>query len=789
MRNHIRKLLCVIVLLAMTVNGIATNYYCSPNGNGNGNSAASPGEFTSLLSRLSAGDTLFCRGGQYDYSSTIDIAKNGTATKMVCIFNYPEETPVFDFRREAYGSRGIVIKSGSSYIHIKGLTIRYTGKNGLHNSGSNCIFELLDVYGNGDTGIQMKAGGNNLILNCDSHDNFDYMLANDFGGNADGFADKQYEGGGNIYRNCRAWNNSDDGWDFYQRVNTAGTVTVLENCICYQNGPVEYDMRNHPRYETDKNWFDQFANGQNVTFRKGNTAFVTLEHYYNNGNQNGFKLGGAYTNNVVRLVRCLAVGNGARGFDQNNNAGTMELYNCSAYQNGSDYSFTNSSYGTLTIKNCLTVAGSHDLSCKQVIESHNSWSISGVTCDESDFESLDDSYILADRQDDGSLGTAPFMQLVEGSDLIDCGEIIEGVPYGGSAPDLGCYEYAGVNYPATLTCLTGNTSQAVKEGQPIAEIIMKWGGDAIGAETYGLPAELSEVVNEQAKTITIKGSLSLPGTYEFVVRTLQAPEISGAELSCAISVREDLGTTIAYVTVPNSGADAPLLQSLQEVFNVEVKDASLSNQDYSAFDLIVISSVPTSSLQGVLELKGIDKPVVLLKPFLLKNGAWGWGTAKNTSDMRMKVIMPEHPIFDNVEITDGQLEFFSTVSTNGVTLMDSWNDSPQLTEIATPVSMGGQSIFELPVGGTYSGTTLTHPLLCIGLSEYSLSNITFAGRQVVINACYHLLGKTPTGIGRIDNDDKEKAYKVYDLSGRQLHNENVLKKGIYIKGNKKYLKQ
>ncbi|MDO4820306.1 MAG: right-handed parallel beta-helix repeat-containing protein, partial [Prevotella sp.] len=146
---------------------------------------------------LVAGDTLFCLGGQYDLKSTVSFTKNGTAQKKVCIYNYPGEKPIFDFRKMAYGSRGIQVKEGSNYVHIKGLTIRYTGKNGLHNSGSHCTFEQLDVYGNGDTGIQMKAGGDNTIINCDSHDNFDYKLANDFGGNADGFADKQYTGGTN----------------------------------------------------------------------------------------------------------------------------------------------------------------------------------------------------------------------------------------------------------------------------------------------------------------------------------------------------------------------------------------------------------------------------------------------------------------------------------------------------------------------------------------------------------------------------------------------------------------
>ena len=70
---------------------------------------------------------------------------------------------------------------------------------------------------------------------------------------------------------------------------------------------------------------------------------------------NGFKLGGDYTNNVVRVVNCLAVGNTVKGFDQNNNDGTMEIYNCSAYSNGSDFNFSRADYGTVIVKNCLTL--------------------------------------------------------------------------------------------------------------------------------------------------------------------------------------------------------------------------------------------------------------------------------------------------------------------------------------------------------------------------------------------------------------------------------------------------
>ena len=456
-----KRFFLALSLCLTALSGFATDYYCSPSGTGDGSSYQKPGDFTTLLNALKPGDVLFCLEGQYNYTNTISITLCGTADKPITICRAPGEYPVFDFRKQAYGKRGFQIQVGANYLHFKGLTVRYTGKNAIHNSGSYNTFEDLDVYGNGDTGIQMKAGGNNLILNCDSHDNFDDMLSGDFGGNADGFADKQYTGGGNIYRGCRAWNNSDDGWDFYQRVSQSGTMTIMENCVCYKNGPAYYDMRNHPRYETDKSWFDQFINGKSVEQRNHGTVYVTLDHYYNNGNGNGFKLGGGYTKNVVRAAYCLAVANTVKGFDQNNNDGTMEIYNCTAWNNGQDYGFYNTDNGQVTAKNNISLGNSYIFARPNAVNVNNSWNIVGITCDESDFQSLDDSQILVVRLDDGSLPETTFMRLVEGSDLIDRGlDLGLGYPFSGTAPDLGCFEYVAPTAIRQLPA-SGNASSPV----------------------------------------------------------------------------------------------------------------------------------------------------------------------------------------------------------------------------------------------------------------------------------------------------------------------------------------
>src|SRR5206468_11449573 len=90
---------------------------------------------------------------------------------------------------------------------------------------------------NQDSGFQVSQSGtrtptSNVLLNCDSYGNYDYVN-NSRGENADGFAVKfRGLGPGNVLSGCRPWNNSDDGYDFWQAENG---ITV-QNCWAFHNG-------------------------------------------------------------------------------------------------------------------------------------------------------------------------------------------------------------------------------------------------------------------------------------------------------------------------------------------------------------------------------------------------------------------------------------------------------------------------------------------------------------------------------------------------------------------------
>lgn len=362
--------------------------------------------------------TIYLRGGTHYSTSKISLSKNGTIGNLIKIWAYENENPIIDFTGIATNTDGFSI-SGTFY-HLKGLEIVYATHNGIRISGNNNTVEDCSVHLCGNTGIHITGGSsgsiypsNNLILNCDAYFNFDSPI----GGNADGFSAKWNVGTGNVFRGCRAFNNSDDGWDLWM---CTGTITI-ENCIAFRNG------------------VDTWYTGQV------------------NGNGNGIKLGGNYIATPHIVKNCLAfdnAGNGGRGFDENNNLAGQTLYNCTAFRNlRSNYYFNNDplSSGKHSIINCISYLEGTAIIFKNSTLQTNSWQ--GFTVSTTDFLTVDTTGITNSRNSDGSLPHTNFMLLVDGSDFVDAGTNV-GIPYYGSAPDLGFCESSFSSLPVELAAFT-----------------------------------------------------------------------------------------------------------------------------------------------------------------------------------------------------------------------------------------------------------------------------------------------------------------------------------------------
>ena len=419
--NHFVIIICLLSTIPTI--SFATQHYVSTMGS-DSSTGTYVAPFLTLayavsLPTLAAGDTIFIMDGTYSYSATVSISKIGTSDSIYHLFAYPGDRPVFNFSAQK-SSDGI--KVNGKYWHLRGIESCYASHNGIAVNGSYNIIENCSVHDNRNAGMQFGNGASyNRVINCDSYYNYDPPA----GGNADGFSPKLDVGTGNYFYGCRSWQNSDDGWDGYMRpappVTGKDTMkTIIENCWSFMNG-----------------------------YLKDGSPIAT-------GNGNGFKMGGG--DNVsgmsngdslrhnMTLKNCLCFDNRVKGYDQNNNRGSMVLINCTGFRNGS-YNFSVPGFirvgETLTLKNCISLASSGVTlaGVPNPILATNSWLAPFNGAANADFISIDTTGVRGPRKPDGSLPDIAFMHLVPGSQFIDRGTNA-GLPFNGAAPDLGCFETA-----------------------------------------------------------------------------------------------------------------------------------------------------------------------------------------------------------------------------------------------------------------------------------------------------------------------------------------------------------
>jgi hypothetical protein len=392
----------LLLIFAISLLNLQAQIFVAPDGDDN-NLGTFESPFRSLTKAISvsgADSLIYMRGGVYNDSTTIRLNKTGALDRPIKIWAYPGEKPIIDFYNQPVSTSSRGIQISHNYWHLKGLEIRNAKDNGIYISSWYNTVENCVIHNCHDTGLQISGNGSyNLILNCDSYENFD-PLTN--GENADGFAPKLDIGPGNIFRGCRAWGNSDDGWDMYE----ADQPVVIENSWAFRNG---FNIWGIPNFQ---------------------------------GDGNGFKLGGNYIPASHTIINCIAFDNKSKGFDQNNNTAGITLYNNTGWRNQSrNFSFPTAPVsGFHMLKNNISYSGSNSIVANSIIET-NSWN--GFTVADSDFLSLDTLLALTERDSNFNLPDTDFLRLAVGSLLIDAGVPV-GLPYNDAAPDLGAFETDGV---------------------------------------------------------------------------------------------------------------------------------------------------------------------------------------------------------------------------------------------------------------------------------------------------------------------------------------------------------
>ena len=460
-------------------------YYLSPSGNdttGSGTIGSPWFTLNKAWTVISAGDTIWMRGGTYGYGYQNLSNKSGTSGNTINIYAYPDEQPVLS-PEAGHTSYDAIRLDTVNYIHLKGLDISgwdEPAPNSWFTSIkcqdiNNCTFEELKVHDNAQ-GLEMHDNSDgNLFLNCDFYRNNNPLASSPWGG-ADGITIRDtLLGTTNTLRGCRMYNNSDDGVDLW---GSEGLI-IFENCWAFHNGTQPGD--------------------------------ITLEA----GDGSGFKLGGTANSETGavrrRLINCIAFENPQWGINSNWYVNDAEVFNCTVVKNGymnwkswgggitfyepdgyaplvydaTIYAKNNISYGN-TNGNGDSANYNFEGTTTHVL--NNSWQ-DGLTASDADFISVDGSGLDGARQSDGSLPDLDFMKLASGSDMIDAGVDV-GLPYNGSAPDLGAFEHYGSYYVSP----TGNDTT---------------GSGTIGSPWFSLNKAWTVV--QAGDTIWMRG-----GTYEYV---------------------------------------------------------------------------------------------------------------------------------------------------------------------------------------------------------------------------------------------------------------------------------
>ncbi|WP_423215928.1 right-handed parallel beta-helix repeat-containing protein [Streptococcus equinus] len=331
--------------------------------------------YKDLLSAISkaekaGGGKVYVKGQKIACDGQIALSKANANVQIIGVQNADGSYPELDFSNfmakyvgKASSDAAVGVRiSGSNYT-VQNLIVEHAPDNGIqikgktagNNKVSNCI-----VRYNNDAGLQITAGAyKNTIEAIYSYRNCDVYTR---GGNADGFAPKLGAGTGNTFTYCYAWDNSDDGWDSFDKAGDVTPDITYTNCAVWNNGNPDvftgkYDFDHKKALDEnlhlvqlikakDASFTSNYAKGKfslpSGNFIQTDAGTVSLSAWTGSsfdGNPNGFKLGSVNSKSSVTrsLSYCLAFDEAKKGFDNNNSSVTGYFNHCVAFDNGYNY--------------------------------------------------------------------------------------------------------------------------------------------------------------------------------------------------------------------------------------------------------------------------------------------------------------------------------------------------------------------------------------------------------------------------------------------------------------------
>lgn len=427
----------------------AASWYVAPDGDNKapGDRAHPFATVQRAQAAASPGDTVILRGGTYAmkepmiarreriwaYVTLLD--KSGKPGKPITYRAETGEKPVFDLSAiKPAGLRVHSFQVEGSYLVLEGIAVtgiqvtatQHTQSICFSNTGSHNRYERLQMHDGMGIGFYLSRGSDNLVLNCDAWNNYDPVSEGGRGGNTDGFGCHPQRGDtGNVLRGCRAWFNSDDGFDCI----SAWESIRFENCWSFENG--------------------KSPDGKSL------------------GDGNGFKIGGfgleamrGLPRSIPRhtVTRCVAVANKSSGFYANHHPGGSDWSHNSSYRNRVNFNFLGRDFNQLrdipgsghNIRNNLSFGSRNEISQVNREACQLTGNIFGEGLTEKDFVSLDMKLLTSPREADGSLPETGFMRPAPKGKMVDAGEK-GSEPFTGRAPDAGAFELTDDRRAAEIT--------------------------------------------------------------------------------------------------------------------------------------------------------------------------------------------------------------------------------------------------------------------------------------------------------------------------------------------------
>jgi uncharacterized repeat protein (TIGR02059 family) len=598
----------IIFLFSLVICSVvsAKTYYVATNGNNSYTAVQAQNINTpwatwqKAINSMASGDTIFIRGGVYYLSGmdpwvtidpTIGKGKSGTKTARSCLWAYPPDYasgnfPILDCRnaKTAYETNySAVGLNATQYWHIKGLTVRNAFQRGVSavrpqgfggTNSANVVFENCTAHDITARGFYYESGAWNAWdgagspftsdttrwINCDSYNICDSVSLS----SGDAWKCGNYVGGVFYFTGCRAWNYGDDGID-----PSGAGKKIFDNCWVMSTnkyitlGGIEGNgIKTAGFGDNQIGHFD--PNDHYVVVRNCIAAYCFGYGFYNNLeasaqnnalylNNTAYKTYGGFSDIFHPVTRTSEYRNNISIYSTSKQSGMDPLYEVAIYYPSTYPGSNNNWLGTNSVNDWP------------------GWQYNpAVTVTDADFVSVNANELTTPRKSDGSLPDINFLKLAAGSDLIDKG-IDVGLPYYGSAPDLGYAEYnSGTVTPPSplyITSVIENATPAILE------------------MTYSLA--LANVI---------------PATSAFTVMVNSSPRTVTAVTISGTKVRLTLASPIVYGNVVTVAYTKPATNMLQTAAGGQAATISPQNVTYNVAAFVYVSSVIENATPSRLEI-------------------------------------------------------------------------------------------------------------------------------------------------------------------------------------------